>query len=71
MHNIRHLSYIVKIAELGGLTKAVEEFRLSPPALTSAVRGYENRFGYKLFIKTPKDGLTPTNMGRRFVGTTF
>ena len=67
MHNIRHLSYIVKIAELGSLTKAAEEFRLSPPALTSAVRGYETRFGSKLFIKTPKDGLTPTYMGRRFV----
>lgn len=68
MHiNLHHLAYVVAAAEKGSVTEAAGELGVSQPAISAAVKGFENAFGYRLFVRRPAHGLSLTPSGRQFV----
>ena len=40
---------------------------VSPPAVSAAIKGFERRYGYRLFVRNPARGLAVTPSGRSFV----
>ena len=67
MHNLRHLNYIVEAARLGSITEASKLLRVSHPAISAAIRGFEDEFKIRLFVRNPSQGLGLTPSGRNFV----
>jgi len=67
MHNLRHLKYIVEAARLGSITQASRQLRVSQPAISAAIRGFEEEFKIRLFVRNPSQGLGLTPSGRQFV----
>lgn len=67
MHNLRHLKYIVEAARLGSITEASRQLRVSQPAISAAIRGFEEEFRIRLFVRNPSQGLGLTPSGRHFV----
>jgi DNA-binding transcriptional LysR family regulator len=67
MHNLRHLKYIVEAARLGSITEASKLLRVSQPAISAAIRGFEEEFKIRLFVRNPSRGLGLTPSGRNFV----
>ena len=67
MHNLRHLKYIVEAARLGSITDASRLLRVSQPAISAAIRGFEEEFRIRLFVRNPSQGLGLTPSGRNFV----
>ncbi|MBL4756108.1 MAG: LysR family transcriptional regulator [Rhizobiales bacterium] len=69
MHlNLAHLAYVIAVAKAGSITEASAEVGISQPAISAAIRGLEDTFGYKLFVRNRAKGLALTPTGRRFVG---
>lgn len=52
--NLRQLEYFLKIAEVGSITKAAPELRMTQPALSRQVRVFEDEMGWKLFERGAK-----------------
>ena len=67
MHNLRHLKYVVEAARLGSITNASRLLRVSQPAISAAIRTYEEEFNIRLFVRNPSQGLALTPSGRNFV----
>ena len=67
MHNLRHLKYIVEAARLGSITNASRLLRVSQPAISAAIRAFEDEFKIRLFVRNPSKGLALTPSGRNFV----
>ena len=67
MHNLRHLRYIVEAARLGSITHASRLLRVSQPAISAAIRGCEDEFNIRIFVRNPSQGLGLTPSGRSFV----
>jgi len=67
VHNLRHLKYIVEAARLGSITEASRQLRVSQPAISAAIRGFEEEFRIRLFVRNPSQGLGLTPSGRHFV----
>jgi len=67
VHNLRHLRYVVEAARLGSITNASRLLRVSQPAISAAIRGYEDEFNIRLFVRNPSQGLALTPSGRNFV----
>ena len=65
--NLKHLAYVVAAADLGSITRAGAALDVSPPAISAAIKGFEKRFGYRLFVRNPARGLAVTSPGRSFV----
>lgn len=65
--NLKHLVYVVTAADLGSITRASAALDVSPPAVSAAIKGFEKRFGYRLFVRNPARGLAVTPSGRSFV----
>ena len=65
--NLKHLAYVVTAADLGSITGAGSALEVSPPAISAAIKGYERRYGYRLFVRNPARGLALTSPGRSFV----
>src|ERR1700761_5036470 len=59
---IRRLSYFVRIAEDGSLTKAAGVLRIAQPALSRQVRLLEEELGVALFSRTAR-GMRLTEEG--------
>lgn len=64
MDRIDELRLLLAILDGGSLAEAGRRLRLSPPAVTRAVAGLEERLGLRLFDRTTRR-LTPTEAGRR------
>jgi DNA-binding transcriptional LysR family regulator len=60
--DIRQLRYFKTIAELGSLTKAAEQLRISQPALTRQIQSLERDMGVDLFFRHSR-GLELTSAG--------
>ena len=67
MHNLRHLKYITEAARLGSITEASRRLRVSQPAISAAIRSFEDEFNIRLFVRNPSQGLALTPPGRNFV----
>lgn len=63
---IHHLKYILKVAELGSITKAANELYISQPSLTKAISNIENKYNLTIFERTPT-GVTVSLEGKRFL----
>jgi DNA-binding transcriptional LysR family regulator len=68
MHlNLAHLSYVIAVAKTGSITEASADVGISQPAISAAISGIEENYGYKLFVRNRAKGLSPTPAGRHFV----
>lgn len=68
MHlNLAHMAYVVAVAKAGSITGASVEIGISQPAISAAIRGIEDAFEYKLFVRNRAKGLSLTPTGRHFV----
>jgi len=67
VHNLRHLKYITEAARLGSITEASRRLRVSQPAISAAIRVFEEEFKIRLFVRNPSQGLSLTPSGRHFV----
>lgn len=65
--NLKHLAYVVTAADLGSITRAGAALEVSPPAISAAIKGFEKRYGYRLFVRNPARGLALTSPGRSFI----
>lgn len=65
--NLKHLAYVVTAADLGSISRAGTVLEVSPPAISAAIKGFERRYGYRLFVRNPARGLALTSTGRSFV----
>ncbi len=63
---INHLKYILKVAELGSITKAANELYISQPSLTKAISNIERKYKIKIFERTAT-GVTVTLQGKYFL----
>lgn len=66
MDRLRGMEVFVAVAELGGFAAAARKLALSPPAVTRAVAGLEDRLGTRLFVRTTRS-LRLTDSGARFL----
>lgn len=66
MDRIHELEVFVAVAEAGSFAKAAVRLRLSPPAVTRAISGLEDRLGERVFNRTTRS-LVITDVGQRFL----
>lgn len=66
--NVKHLQYIVEIANQQNLTRAAEQLYISQPTLSLYLNRLESELGCKLFIRH-KNYLTLTPAGELYVDT--
>ncbi len=64
---LRHLRYVVAVADELSFTRAARVLRVAQPALSRQVRQLEEEIGVALFERTPRR-VTLTEAGRTFVG---
>jgi len=60
------LAVFIKVAEIGGFAAAGRQLAMSPPAVTRAVAGLEERLGTRLFVRTTRS-VRLTESGARFL----
>jgi DNA-binding transcriptional LysR family regulator len=65
--NLRNLAYIIATADRGSLAAAAEQVRISPSAISTAIKAQEKELGYALFVRRPAQRLKLTPMGREFI----
>jgi LysR family nitrogen assimilation transcriptional regulator len=63
---LRSLSYFVRIAELGSITRAASHLRLAQPALTRHVQRLEEELGVALFTRANR-GVRLTEAGEKLL----
>lgn len=63
---LNHLKYILKVAELGSITKAAHELYISQPSLTKTISNLEKQYNIKIFERTAT-GVSVTSEGRHFL----
>ena len=61
--NLRHLSVLCAVAQLGSVSAAARAAHLSQPAVTQAIAALEQEFDRPLFARTAQ-GMEPTEAGR-------
>lgn len=66
--NLRNLAYVLAVADAGSLVAAAEKVRISPSAISAAIKAQEAELGYALFVRRPAQRLRLTPLGREFVG---
>jgi DNA-binding transcriptional LysR family regulator len=63
---LRHLRYVVAVADHVSLGRAAEALGMTQPALTRSVQLLEHQVGVPLFTRS-RSGVVPTDEGRLFV----
>lgn len=63
---LRHLRYVIAMAELGGIRKAARALNVQPSTISRRVRDLEDDIGAALFIRG-HGGVTLTHAGERFI----
>ncbi|ALS57938.1 LysR family transcriptional regulator [Rathayibacter toxicus] len=64
--SVRHLRYVLMIAEAGSVTAAAERLHVAQPSMSQQLRKLEQRLGTPLFERT-RTGLVPTVQAREFL----
>lgn len=65
MSYLRNIRVFVRVYELGSLSAAARDLRLSPAVVSNRVKELEAHLGVRLFNRTTRR-LSPTELGRRF-----
>lgn len=65
--DLRDIRYFTAVVELGSLTKAAAQLRVSQPTLSHAIHRLEGALGGPLWQRLPnrRGGVLPTELGRR------
>ena len=58
------LEVFIRVAELGGVTRAAKELYISQPAVSKAVKNLETELNVRLFHRDKRNGLLITDVGR-------
>lgn len=66
MIELRHLKYVIAVADEGHLTRAAERLGIQQPPLTRQIRALEKSLGVQLFHRLPR-GVRPTEAGLALV----
>jgi len=64
---LRHLRYLITVAEHKSIRLASSYVHVTQPAISRQLQDLENEVGFKLFIRHPR-GLTLTSAHRRLGG---
>ena len=65
--SLRHLSYLLAVAETGSVTAAARQLGVSQPAISTALRNIESDYELSLFVRERPHKIALTAVGRRFV----
>jgi LysR family cyn operon transcriptional activator len=63
---LRHLRYLVAVADHGGFTRAAEALHVSQPTLSQQIRQLEDTLGVSLFDRTSRT-VKPTDAGQAYI----
>jgi DNA-binding transcriptional LysR family regulator len=63
---LRHMRYVIAVAETGQLTRAAARLHIAQPALSQSIVRLEREIGTALFDRHPR-GATPTSAGEAFL----
>ena len=66
MDRLQAMQVFVRVAESGGFAEAARKLHMSPPAVTRAIAGVEERLGTRLFVRTTRS-VKLTEAGQRFL----
>jgi LysR family cyn operon transcriptional activator len=63
---LRHLRYLLAVADHGGFTRAAEALHVSQPTLSQQIRQLEDTLGVNLFDRTSRT-VKPTDAGEAYI----
>jgi LysR family cyn operon transcriptional activator len=63
---LRHLRYLLAVADHGGFTRAAEAWHVSQPTLSQQIRQLEETLGVSLFDRTSRT-VKPTDAGAAYI----
>lgn len=63
---LRHLRYLLAVADHGGFTRAAEVLHVSQPTLSQQIRQLEDTLGVSLFDRTSRT-VRPTDAGQAYI----
>lgn len=63
---LRHLRYLIAVAEHGNFTRAAEELHISQPTLSQQIKQLERVVGVQLLDRGGR-GVRPTDAGEAYV----
>ncbi|MFE4257873.1 transcriptional regulator CynR [Streptomyces sp. NPDC056883] len=64
---LRHLRYLLAVAEHASFTRAAEELRISQPTLSQQIKQLESTIGVQLLDRTGRSGVRLTDAGEIYV----
>lgn len=64
--DLRHLRYVIAVADAGGVGAAARRLRVAQPALSRQIADLEREVGYPLFERLPR-GVRPTAAGEALI----
>jgi DNA-binding transcriptional LysR family regulator len=65
-YTLRQLKYFVTTVEAGSVAEASRQLHIAQPSISSAIKGLEESFNVKLFIRHHAQGVSLTPGGTRF-----
>ncbi|AEA64966.1 LysR family transcriptional regulator [Burkholderia gladioli] len=65
-YTLRQLKYFVTTVEAGSVAEASRQLFIAQPSISNAIKGLEESFGVKLFIRHHAQGVSLTPSGTRF-----
>lgn len=64
---LRHLRYLLAVAEHASFTRAAEELRISQPTLSQQIKQLESAIGVQLLDRTGRSGVRLTDAGETYL----